>query len=154
MKYQIRPMREEDIQAVITGEMKIFNATLGFDMLYSDLTLNPYAHYFVLEIDYQVHGYCGLWISEQAEIINFYVDKEFQSLGFGKMMLEFMIRLCHMSHVQSLSLEVRCSNQRAITLYERYGFTKSHVRSHYYDDGEDAWVMIKLMEDNNDSIRS
>jgi ribosomal-protein-alanine N-acetyltransferase len=41
-----------------------------------------------------------------------------------------------------LTLEVRCSNRAAITLYEREGFRAAGLRKRYYqDNGEDALVM-------------
>lgn len=143
MRYNIRPMVVEDIEEVVKGEEKIFGTSLGFDMLYTDLTLNPYATYLVLEINGNVHGYIGLWIDENAEIINFYVDKEYQQQGFGLMMLNFALQLCEMSKIKHLTLEVRPSNLKAFNLYKKKGFTVSHRRSAYYSDGEDALVMIK-----------
>ena len=88
MMYQIRPLEEKDIPAIIDGEIAVFGNSLGFDLIYADFKLNPYAHYLVLEIDQEVGGYLGLWIvEEQAEMINFYVDKKYQGMGVGKMIL-------------------------------------------------------------------
>ena len=136
-------MEINDIEAVIAGEEKVFGTSLGFDMLYTDLTLNPYAHYLVLEINGRVGGYIGLWVDENAEVINFYVDKEYQGHGFGNMLLDFALQLCQMSQIKHLTLEVRPSNIKALKLYEKKGFVVSHRRNNYYNDGEDALVMIK-----------
>ncbi|HKM30003.1 MAG TPA: ribosomal protein S18-alanine N-acetyltransferase [Bacilli bacterium] len=144
MKYQIREMKLDDIDAIIEGEKRVFQETLGYDMFYSELTLNPYAFYFVLDIDAQVRGYIGLWIeSERSEIVNFYIEKEYQHQGYGSMILEFAINLSVMSKVPMMSLEVRESNLEAISLYEKYGFKFAYRREKYYKDLEDALVMIK-----------
>ena len=143
MKYNLREMTVEDINDVIEGEFKAFGTSLGYDLIYTYLTFNPYAHYMVLEIDKKVHGYIGLWINDNSEIINFYVDSEFRGLGFGEMMLDFAIRLCELSKVNNLSLEVRESNEIAKALYKKHGFIFSHKRERYYDNGEDALVLIK-----------
>jgi hypothetical protein len=50
-------MTVDDIAAVVEGEMAVFGHTLGFDMIYTDITLNPYAHYVVLVVDRKVSGY-------------------------------------------------------------------------------------------------
>ena len=144
MKYILREMTFDDIEEVVKGEEKIFKESLGYDMFYSELRLNPFAYYFVLDIDAKVSGYIGVWIDgEHAEIINFYVDEEYQRNGFGSLMLEFVIQLCELSKVPNISLEVRESNTKAIGLYNKYGFNFSHKRLGYYKDGEDALVLIK-----------
>lgn len=146
MKYNIREMSTDDINDVIIGEEKVFGESLGFDMLYSELTLNPYAYYFVLEIDGLVKGYIGTWIDlERAEIVNFYVDEEYRGLGFGSLMLELVIEVCKVSNVPNISLEVREHNIKAQNLYKKYGFEFSHKREKYYKDSEDALVLIKKM---------
>lgn len=147
MRYQIRPLKEADIWAIVQGEEEAFGQSLGYDLIYADLYLNPYANYLVLEIDAQVSGYIGLWITEDnAEVINFYVAKPYQRMGFGKMLLEFALNLCQMSKVKSISLEVRENNEIAKKLYEKYGFKFSHKREKYYHDSTDALVMIKKFE--------
>ncbi|MGB4695047.1 MAG: ribosomal protein S18-alanine N-acetyltransferase [Bacilli bacterium] len=147
MKYLIRPLEEKDIEGIVAGEMEVFGDSLGYDLIYADLKLNPYAHYLVLEIDGEVGGYLSLWITgEAAEMINFYVAKKYQGMGFGKKLLDFALRLCRLCKVKSLSLEVRSSNLPALRLYEKYGFVFSHVRKSYYRDGSDAHVLIKKFE--------
>lgn len=147
MKYQIRPMELDDINNVIQAEEEIFKVSLGYDMLYTELKCNPYAYYFILEIDGVLGGYIGTWIEEEhSEIINFLVLKEYQGNGFGSMMLEFVIELVKSVGVPQISLEVRKSNEKAISLYEKYGFAYSHTRKQYYKDGEDALVLVLEVE--------
>ncbi|MEM2910022.1 MAG: ribosomal protein S18-alanine N-acetyltransferase [Nitrososphaerota archaeon] len=42
-------------------------------------------------------------------------------------------------------LEVRVSNEPAITMYEKLGFYKVERQEHYYIDGEDAYVMARRL---------
>ncbi|MDD3106822.1 MAG: ribosomal protein S18-alanine N-acetyltransferase [Bacilli bacterium] len=148
MKYQIRPLEEKDIGEIVRGEEAIFGTSLGFDLIYSDLKLNPFAHYLVLEVDKHIGGYIGLWIHDDtAEVINFYIDLPYQRQGFGTMLLDFAVSLCEMSGVKSISLEVRENNVAAIALYEKFGFVFSHKRLKYYQDLSDALVLIKRIEE-------
>ena len=150
MNYELRPMKIEDIDYIVKGEEKVFGHSLGYDLIYSDLALNPYALYVVLEIDNEIHGYVGMWITDNIEIINLYVDKEYQGMGFGNVIMDFVIDVCEQSEIGNLSLEVRSSNSRAINLYEKYGLKKSHIRKNYYVDqdnkSEDAIVMVRTFE--------
>lgn len=148
MKYQIRPLEEKDIGEIVRGEGAIFGTSLGFDLIYSDLKLNPFAHYLVLEVDKHIGGYIGLWIHDDtAEVINFYIDLPYQRQGFGTMLLDFAVSLCEMSGVKSISLEVRENNVAAIALYEKFEFVFSHKRLKYYQDLSDALVLIKRIEE-------
>ena len=132
MRYKIRQMEIDDIDNVIDSENKIFGDSLGSDMLYTELKCNPYAYYFVLEVDKKFAGYIGTWIEEEhSEIINFLVLEEYQ-----------LINLVKSVNVPNISLEVRKSNEKAIKLYEKYGFKYSHTREKYYRNGEDALVLI------------
>ena len=148
MRYLIRPMEKKDIGEIIEGEKRIFNTTLGYDYLLQELELNPFSQYLVLEIDNKVRGYIGLWIADNMQIVNFYVDKEYQKMGFGTMIMEFVIKVCETSNITSLTLEVRESNDVAIKLYEKLGLKKVAVRKNYYDDGEDALLMERKFEVN------
>ena len=143
MRYKIRQMEIDDIDNVIDSENKIFGDSLGSDNLYTELKCNTYAYYFVLEVDKKFAGYIGTWIEEEhSEIINFLVLEEYQGNGFGSMMLDFVINLVKSVNVPNISLEVRKSNEKAIKLYEKYGFKYSHTREKYYRNGEDALVLI------------
>lgn len=150
MNYQLREMKVEDIETIVKGEEKVFGHSLGYDLIYSDLALNPYALYVVLEIEDEIHGYVGMWITDNLEIINLYVDEEYQGMGFGSILMEFVIDICEQSNISNLSLEVRSSNIKAINLYEKYGLTKSHIRKNYYvnenKETEDAIVMVRAFE--------
>ena len=150
MEYQLREMVKEDIEEIIKGEERVFGHSLGYDLIYSDFAINPYACYVVLEIDNQVHGYIGMWITDNVEIINLYVDEEYQGMGFGSMIMDFVIDICEQSSIQNLSLEVRSSNIKAINLYKKYGLKESHIRKNYYvndnKETEDAIVMVRTFE--------
>lgn len=146
MEYQFRSMTIDDIDTIIKGEERVFGKSLGYDFIYSDLTINPYACYIVLEIDGEVHGYVGLWITDNMEIVDLYVDPEYQGNGFGDEIMDLVIDLCEKNKIANLSLEVRKSNIKAINLYKKHGLKESHVRKNYYDNIEDAIVMVRTFE--------
>ena len=150
MRYVLRPMLTSDIDAVIEGEEKVFGKSLGKDFLLSELEINPYSQYLVLEINKKVRGYVGLWINDNMEIVNLYVDEEYQGMGFGSIIMDFVIDVCEQSNINNLSLEVRSSNIKAINLYKKFGLKESHIRKNYYvndnKETEDAIVMVRTFE--------
>ena len=116
MKYAIRPLEEGDINDIVSGETRIFGYSLGYDMIYAELKINPYAHYFVLEIDGGFGGYIGLWIYEEnTEIINFFVAEEYQGLGFGKLLWNLLLNF-ESVNVKQLGVE---KTIKSINLYEK-----------------------------------
>jgi len=56
---------------------------------------------------------------------------------------ELMIRCEQAMQLPRIKLSVRRSNQPAIQLYQKLGFTQVDVWSKYYHDGEDGIVMEK-----------
>ncbi|MBU0996719.1 MAG: ribosomal protein S18-alanine N-acetyltransferase [Firmicutes bacterium] len=148
MNPMIRYMNHEDIPKVAAAEKLVLGHTLGESTLQRELDENPFAHYFLLEDgEGQVLvGLISLWIdTPQAQIINLLIMPEFQGQNFSVMLMDFMIDYLKSYEVTEITLEVRQSNIRAIRLYEKYGFVQVAIRRQYYDNGEDAFLMLKRM---------
>ena len=62
--------------------------------------------------------------------------------GIGARLLEEAIHTLTTGGSTSVKLEVRRSNEPAIALYREFGFEFYRVVSGYYEDGEDAYVML------------
>lgn len=139
----IRKATIDDVIYLVRIEKKVFTQSLGESFLYDELLLNPFAQYFVYEINKEVVGYIGYRaIDEHAEMMNFCFDPEYQGQGFGTELLDYSIEYLKNLGVKQLLLEVRKSNRKAQTVYEKFGFQKSYVRKNYYET-EDAWVYVK-----------
>lgn len=140
----IRHVIKEDIPYIIEGELKAFNHTLG-DALYYEFD-KPYSLYLACIDDDKLVGYISTrYFIPQAEILNFYIDDDKRGKKYGLNLIQFALDYLKNIGVNSVSLEVRKSNQAAINLYNKVGFITKHVRINYYDNGEDALLMIKEM---------
>lgn len=84
-------------------------------------------------------------VVDEAHLLNITVHADLQGHGIGRTMLDQVVKLARQSGLNSVLLEVRPSNQRALTIYSRYGFHKIGVRKNYYpaahNTREDAIVM-------------
>ncbi len=139
----IRCIKQSDVKTIVEDEKRIFGDSLGEGTLLNGISNDMY-RYFVCEEDEKIISYIGLWIdSNIAQVLNFYVNEEYRNKGYGKKMLEYALEYLDSLDVNTISLEVRPSNLNAIDLYEKYGFSYSHKRKYYYNDGEDAYVLIK-----------
>jgi [ribosomal protein S18]-alanine N-acetyltransferase len=84
-------------------------------------------------------------VVDEAHLLNITVHADLHGQGIGRTMLDHVVKLARQSGLKSVLLEVRPSNQRALTIYKRYGFHKIGVRKNYYpavhNTREDAIVM-------------
>lgn len=62
--------------------------------------------------------------------------------GIGSRLLAAAIRVLGQRGTDSVKLEVRESNDRAIALYRQFGFVHRRTIPRYYDDGENAHVLV------------
>lgn len=81
---------------------------------------------------------------DEAELLNIAVAAAHQRFGLGEALLLNMMKMAASKNCLRVFLEVRVSNQAAIALYGRVGFSEVGVRRAYYrnaNDSEDALVM-------------
>lgn len=84
-----------------------------------------------------------LWAPEEGQIINIAVSADSRRRGLGKAILDALRAVAIENGCTQLSLEVRVSNEAAISLYTREGFTVAGRRKNFYTDPrEDAFVML------------
>ncbi len=69
---------------------------------------------------------------EEAHLLTIVVPKNKQGKGYGKRMLNEMIRLAKEDAANTMYLEVRTSNESAIQLYHQRGFNELGIRNNYY----------------------
>jgi len=140
----IRKMFPEDIETVVNQELEVFGSTLGTKMLNYELGVNQYAYYYVVEKDDQIIGYIGLWcVFEKGQITNFYIMPDYRGEGIGNKVILFALNHFDDYGVKTITLEVRESNSVAFSLYQKHGFTEGGIRKNYYENGENARLMIK-----------
>lgn len=149
MEIIVRAMEERDLDRIMEIEKDCFTTPWSRESFLLEITENMLAKYIVAEIDGIVAGYGGIWmIIGEGHITNIAVESKYRRMGVGKKILEGLIKLSKRMFVTSMTLEVRESNYVAQSLYEQYGFKKHGRRPKYYaDDGEDAIVMWKNLEE-------
>jgi ribosomal-protein-alanine N-acetyltransferase len=90
-----------------------------------------------------VIGYVCSWRTlDECHILNVAVHPSFRRMGLAAQMIDHLLDTCQRDGVLHYFLEVRVSNEGAISLYKKYGFKVCGVRRRYYaDTGEDALIM-------------
>lgn len=141
----IRKAEEKDLPVLVELEKDLFpdDPWPLKEFLY-EMHENPYAAIYVYEEDGEIIGYLDHWILfEQAQIADVGVRKDRQHGGIGQKLMAYCVNQSILNHCENLSLEVRVSNAHAIALYENSGFINAAKRKHYYENGEDAYLMVK-----------
>ncbi len=69
--------------------------------------------------------------------------------GIGSRLLERSLRVLAAQGVSRVKLEVRETNEGARELYDRFGFDRHHIIPGYYEDGEDAIVLLVNLHDRH-----
>lgn len=143
----IELMTLADIDEVTEIENKLFTDAWSRDNFIYELTGNDFSKCYVVKENDRVIGYGCLYILfERAEIATIAIQSEYQSKGYGRQLLQHMIDEAIKDECEIMSLEVRISNLKAISLYEKMGFFNNRIRKSYYSDNyEDAYEMIKVL---------
>ena len=154
--YMLRNGKEEDINGIISINSLTLPEHYTTSFYYSILSTNPDT-FLVVEYHGKIVGYHMGRIehsfslkslpqfAKKGHIISIAVFEEHRRTGLGKALIEkaseeFLKNGCEVSF-----LEVRVSNELAISLYKNCGFRISESLREYYSDGEDAYVMEKKL---------
>ncbi len=81
---------------------------------------------------------------ETVEILYLVVNREYRRLGIGAEFIDFFSRDLD---VEKIIIEVRISNETAISFYEKNGFRRVRPIKDYYKNGEDALAMEKVIKE-------
>lgn len=146
----LREMAIKDLDIITNIDSLCFPVAWSKQDYQNELLDNEYAQLYVLENDNQIIGYIDFWITfDTCQLTKIAVLPSHRGKGYSKQLMDYMIKKAEESYCESVSLEVRVSNDIALKLYESYGFIKVNVRKNYYqDNGEDANFLIKPLGGN------
>ena len=144
MSAVIRPADERDLVRILRIEKECFSDPWSINLFRSALA-EPHTRIFVLEDGEK--GLLGYTVSavvlDEGSLDNLAVTASERGQGYGRMLLENALEDAQKSGVKRFFLEVRESNQKAIKLYEKAGFTRLAVRRAYYQEPvEDAIELL------------
>ena len=97
--------------------------------------------YIMCKTEYGFSNFKKLGFVKKGHVVSVAVLEEHRKKGIGRALIEEAIAGTKIKKADELYLEVRCSNNEAVRLYEKIGFIiKQRIKS-YYRDGEDAYLM-------------
>ena len=99
------------------------------------------AGYIMCKTEYGFSNFKKLGFVKKGHVVSIAVLDEFRKKGIGKALVEESVKGVRLRNCDEFYLEVRCSNNEAVKLYERLGFAIRQQLNSYYRDGEDAYMM-------------
>ncbi len=144
----IREMQESDIKEIAELEKECFSEPWSEASLRDELT-NETARFYVLRDSEKLLGYIGSNnICNEVYITNVAVSEKCRGKGYGKLLVNHLIKQSELEKAFFISLEVRKSNENAIKLYEKCGFKLIGERKNFYSKPtEDALIYTYYIGD-------
>ncbi|MFB0972786.1 MAG: ribosomal protein S18-alanine N-acetyltransferase [Tissierellia bacterium] len=144
----IRMAKEEDLDEIFAIEDSVEDAW-SYELVKQDLLENKYSVYIVGVLDEKVVGFISIMnIASEVHINNVAVDESHRGKGIGEKLLSYGMNFYPEKEIIGITLEVRVDNYPAIALYEKMGFVTVGIRTGYYKNNKDAYVMWKMTEEN------
>ncbi len=97
--------------------------------------------YIMCKTEFGFSNFKKLGFVKKGHVVSVAVLNEHRRKGIGRAIVEESINGVKTKKCDELYLEVRCSNNEAVKLYESMGFIIKQRLKSYYRDGEDAYLM-------------
>lgn len=147
--YHLRPATEADLPRILEIERQAYPFPWTEDAFKNEL-IKPFSNVMVLideKDDVSLIGYIVYWLLfDEAHVLNVTVDPQARRKGLGQRLMKRVMTDAHRKDMKRIFLEVRTSNAAAIALYKKLGFFEDHVKKGFYEDGEDAFFMIRYLD--------
>lgn len=145
---QFSRMREEDVEEVMRIELAAYPFPWSAGN-FIDSVRGGYVCRVARDASGRMVGYfLMMMIIDEAHLLNITVDPDMHGRGHGLALLNHAVSLARDNQMDSIMLEVRPSNLRALSIYERYGFGRVGLRRNYYpapDNGRENAIVMRLM---------
>lgn len=142
---RLLPMQESDLDAIMTMEQENYPYPWSRGNFVDSLRYGYQARVLRSATNELLGYFLVMYAVDEAHLLNITVASHLHGKGIGRWLLDRASEQAKSNGMHSMLLEVRPSNQRALHVYERYGFTRIGLRRHYYpaagNSREDAIVM-------------
>lgn len=140
----ISEMSESDITEIAELEKMCFSEPWSETSLREELSKDD-ARFYVLRDNEKLLGYIGANnICGEVYITNVAVNENCRGKGYGKRLVNHLVKQAESENALFVTLEVRKSNESAIGLYENCGFKKVGERKDFYSKPTENAILYTL----------
>lgn len=141
----IQKMKVDDLDEVVWMESHCSLVPWSREIFVNEIS-NPLTHCFTLRTKGLscaglVGFICFRTVEDESELLNLCVHPEYQRMGFALEMMTFYTHFCRTMNIRTLFLEVGCTNEAAVRLYESLSYEPVGTRAKFYQGRLDAFIM-------------
>jgi ribosomal-protein-alanine N-acetyltransferase len=145
-RWRVLPMLRSDLDAVCRVATDAFPVPWTRHEFDKELA-RPHARIRVLRPDdgAPICAFVNYWtVGSEVQVMNVATSSGFRRRGFARALLQDVLGTARDADLQSVTLEVRRSNEAAIGLYAALGFDRTGIRPRYYSDNQEDAIMMRL----------
>lgn len=143
----IRLVKDSDLDSFLLIEEECFKNPWNKEQLLYEFHDNPVNKIYVALDGDKLVGFINYMITfNSATISQIAVTEKYRKQGIATSLYEKMVSTFIKSGddaVEFITLEVRESNDKALSFYKKMGFDIVNIKKNYYADGENAIYMVK-----------
>lgn len=157
--YKIRPFRPEDLEEVERINRVFLPENYPSYFFIENYRRFPNSFLVAEDGEGKVVGYVMCRVESYflrdytillGHVLSIAVSRRHRRRGIGRALMEGAESGLKEYGADAVYLEVRVSNEPAIKLYETLGYKKRGIIPSYYADGEDAYLMYKMLDEQAD----
>lgn len=144
----VRELHVDDVDDLLTIEQASTAYSWSREQFVTGLAAKEFG--WGIEVDEHLVGFAIFnVVFDEVTLLDIAVHPDFQRQGFARKLLVAALRELPQRNGERCLLEVRVSNDAAITLYKSLGFIEDGRRRHYYpthNGREDALLMSRNLQ--------
>lgn len=143
---EIIPMNEENYPEAALIEAECFTDDPWTKEQFREELGLDFSRTFLAYADGEAAGFINMWLTPPMAVVNnIAVREKYRRRGIAGMLINAALGEC--GGCSSFTLEVRVSNEAAISLYEKHGLSQVGRRKNFYSNPrEDAFIMTRFMK--------
>lgn len=149
--FSVEVMTADDVPEVVRIERENFSEPWSEHAFREQIDKSYGVNFTVKFLDKPIGYLCTDLICGEIDIGKIAVDEKFRRRGAADRLMQKLRLYAEENGVESLTLEVRVSNEPAQALYRKYGFETVGERKNFYrEPTENAYIMTKLKNGDTD----
>ena len=148
MSLEFRFANQQDLNTIVEIENASMSSPWSLDS-YKEALDSDHAFIMVADEAGVCVGFAVFYLTApESELPDIVVSESYRGRGIGKLLLDASIRQLSLRGVDTVFLEVRVSNERARTLYEKMGFEEIGRRKYFYSNPIEDAICMRLEIDS------